>query len=71
MVNLIPDLAGISALLHGDLGGVVLDILFLGTLLFGLQLDSFYLLFLCSEKSSSDIEISKSIAAFIFEQWPI
>lgn len=34
MVNLIPDLAGISALLHGDLGGVVLVILFLGTLLF-------------------------------------
>lgn len=28
MVNLIPDLAGISALLHGDLGGVVLVILF-------------------------------------------
>ncbi len=44
MVNLIPDLVGISALLHGDLGGVVLDILFLGTLLFWLQLDSFYLL---------------------------
>lgn len=34
MVNLIPDLAGISALLNGDLGGVVLVILFLGTLLF-------------------------------------
>lgn len=34
MVNLIPDLAGIRALLHGDLGGVVLVILFLGTLLF-------------------------------------
>lgn len=34
MVNLIPDLAGISALLNGDLGGVVLIILFLGTLLF-------------------------------------
>lgn len=34
MENLIPDLAGISALLHGDLGAVVLVILFLGTLLF-------------------------------------
>lgn len=34
MVNLIPDLEGIRALLHGDLGGVVLVILFLGTLLF-------------------------------------
>lgn len=34
MVNLIPDLAGISTLLHGDLGAVVLVILFLGTLLF-------------------------------------
>ncbi|MJZ42560.1 hypothetical protein DS487_16985 [Salmonella enterica subsp. enterica] len=31
-VNLIADLADISALLHGEYGGVVLVILFLGTL---------------------------------------
>ncbi|EAA8668230.1 hypothetical protein A6856_25355 [Salmonella enterica] len=34
MVNLITDLADISALLHGEHGGVVLVILFLGTLFF-------------------------------------
>lgn len=34
MVNLIADLADISALLHGEHGGVVLVILFLGTLFF-------------------------------------
>lgn len=34
MVNLIADLADIIALLHGEHGGVVLVILFLGTLFF-------------------------------------
>lgn len=34
MVNLIADLADIIALLHGEHGGVVLVILFLGTLYF-------------------------------------
>lgn len=34
MVNLIADLADIIALLHGERGGVVLVILFLGTLYF-------------------------------------
>ncbi|PUO37782.1 hypothetical protein DAX99_25415 [Salmonella enterica subsp. enterica] len=34
MVNLIADLADISVLLHGEHGGVVLVILFLGTLFF-------------------------------------
>ncbi|EBR9314945.1 hypothetical protein D4F06_26785 [Salmonella enterica subsp. enterica serovar Muenchen] len=34
MVNLITDLADISALLHGEHGCVVLVILFLGTLFF-------------------------------------
>lgn len=34
MVNFIADLADIIALLHGEHGGVVLVILFLGTLFF-------------------------------------
>lgn len=34
MVNLIADLADIIALLHGEHGGIVLVILFLGTLFF-------------------------------------
>lgn len=34
MVDLTADLAGISALLHGENGGVIFVILFLGILLF-------------------------------------
>lgn len=34
MVNLITDLADINDLLHGEHGGIVLVILFLGTLFF-------------------------------------